>query len=151
MNSSIEPSTDLATRSATSELSWGLQDRAVWLEYALTVDQTAYEQGGSLFTAPKAGYEYVFVDVFIENTGERVLPYGPSFFTMRNSQGQITGPIVLVNNMNTTLGSGELEPKGTVTGSIAFEQPIDDQELELRFSPYSDTDEYVRIHLRDRK
>jgi len=112
----------------------------------LTVTEVQKSNGGD-FDTPKSGNEYVIVTVKIENAGEENISYNPFNFKMANSKGQILDQAFTIVNSDTELESGELAPGGTVSGSIAFEQPKDDPALQLQFEPSFWTSEMVKVNL----
>lgn len=100
----------------------------------LTVNEVSKSQGND-FDRPKSGMEYVIVKVTIENAGTKNIRYSPFDFKVANSQGQITDRAFTTIDSDTSLESGELAPGGKVSGTIAFEQPKDDEKLQLQFEP----------------
>ncbi len=88
-------------------------------DHRLTVTDVKKSTGGD-FDKPKPGHEYVVVSVNIYNGGKEDIPYNPLDFEMRNSKGNITKMTISMVNQNTALNSGQLAPKGQVTGSIVF-------------------------------
>lgn len=89
---------------------------------------------GNEFDKPAEGKEYVIVHVKIENNGDRQISYNPFNFKMKNSNGQIEDQGLITIDQETSLSSGELATGGTVSGTLSFEQPVDD-ELQLVFEP----------------
>lgn len=102
---------------------------------------------GSEFDKPKDGMEYIIVTVTIENAGKSNISYNPFDFKMSNSQGQITDMTFTTINNSNSLQSGELAPGGKVSGTIAFEQPIDDNKLQLQYQPSFWSDKTIKIDL----
>src|SRR5699024_8556670 len=93
---------------------------------------------------PSEGNEYVIVHVTIENNGEDKISYNPFNFKMMNSNGQIEDQGLIMVDSDTSLSSGELAPGGNVSGTLSFEQPIDDDGLKLIFEPsFWGTDEII--------
>lgn len=92
------------------------------------------KSSGSQWDNPKSGHEYVTVNVTIKNVGKSDISYNPYYFSMQNSQGQITDQAFTTIDSDTALSSGNLASGGQVTGTITFEQPIDDKELILKYS-----------------
>ena len=112
----------------------------------LTVNEVTKSSGGE-FDKPKDGYEYVIVKITIENTGSSNISYNPFDFTMQNSQGQISDIALTTVDQDTSLPSGKLAPGGKVTGTIPFEQPINDPLLQLQYKPDYFSDEVTKINL----
>lgn len=86
---------------------------------------------GDDWNRPKNGHEYVVVEVTIKNEGTSSKSYNPFDFKMQNSQGVITDMTFWTSDRDTSLSSGELAPGGSITGTIPFEEPINDPELTL--------------------
>lgn len=100
------------------------------------VEVTEVEKSsGDDFDKPSDGKEYVIVHVSIENNGDKEISYNPFNFKMKNSNGQIEDQTFTIIDNDTALSSGDLAPGGNVSGTIAFEQPIDDDGLQLIFEP----------------
>ncbi len=109
------------------------------------VEVTEVEKSqGDDFESPSEGNEFVIVHVAIENNGEDEISYNPFNFKMKNSDGQIEDEGMLIVDSDTSLSSGDLAPGGNVSGTLSFEQPKDDDGLELIFEPgFWGTDEIV--------
>lgn len=112
----------------------------------LTVTEVEKSDGDE-FDQPKSGNEYVIVHVEIENSGEENISYNPFNFKMANSEGQIVDQALTIIDSDTALESGELAPGGTVPGTIVFEQPVDDPELQLQFEPSFWSGDMIKINL----
>ncbi|MEG1179939.1 MAG: DUF4352 domain-containing protein, partial [Oscillospiraceae bacterium] len=72
------------------------------------------KDSGSAYEKPKAGHEFVIVEVTITNSSKSNITYNPYDFTMQNSQGNITDFTFHTGDRDTDLSSGELAPGGTV-------------------------------------
>jgi len=109
------------------------------------VEVTEVEKSqGSDFDTPSDGNEYVIVHVSIENNGEDDISYNPFNFKMKNSNGQIEDQGLITVDSDTSLSSGDLAPGGNVSGTLSFEQPKDDEGLQLIFEPgFWGTDEII--------
>lgn len=105
------------------------------------------KSSGSEFNKSKEGMEFVIVEVTITNTGEESLSYNSLYFKMQNSQGQIGNQTFSIVNADTALNSGELTAGGNVTGTIIFEQPINDSDLTLIYSPGLLSNDEIKIKL----
>jgi hypothetical protein len=112
----------------------------------LTVTEVEKSDGDE-FDQPKSGNEYVIVHLEIENAGEENISYNPFNFKMANSEGQIVDQALTIIDSDTALESGELAPGGTVSGTIVFEQPVDDPELQLQFEPSFWSGDLIKINL----
>jgi Telomeric repeat-binding factor 2. len=93
------------------------------------------KSNGNQFDTPSEGNEYVIVNVTIDNNGDKEISYNPFNFKMKNSNGQIEDQGLIMVDQDTSLSSGQLAPGGTVSGTLSFEQPIDDSGLQLIFEP----------------
>lgn len=107
------------------------------------VEVTEVEKSeGNEFDKPAEGNEYVIVHVSIENNSDEEISYNPFNFKMKNSDGQIEDQGLITIDNDTSLSSGELAPDGNVSGTLSFEQPKDDDGLQLIFEPkFWDTDQ----------
>ena len=127
---------------------YSIGEEAILGDGAITVTNVAKSQG-SEYIKPKTGKEFVIVSVTIENKGDKNLSYNPFYFKMQNSQGQqesITFSASVDNN-DTELNSGELIPGGKVSGTIAFEQPVNDEGLILIYSDSIWSSKEIKIKL----
>lgn len=88
---------------------------------------------GDDFDTPKKGSEYVIVTVKIENKSAEKISYNSFDWKMENSNGQETDTTFTTIDSDTTLSSGDLNPGGTVEGTLAFEEPKGDQGLKLNY------------------
>lgn len=110
------------------------------------VTDVEYSNGND-FDKPSEGKEYVIVTVSITNNSDEEVSYGSYHFKMRNSNGQIEDQSFTIVDSDTALSTGDLAAGGNVTGTLAFEQPIDDGELTLIFEPEFWSDKKVEIAL----
>lgn len=109
----------------------------------IEVTKVEKSQGGD-FETPSEGKEYVIVHVSIENNGDDEISYNPFNFKMKNSNGQIEDEGFIMVDSDTSLSSGDLASGGNVSGTLSFEQPIDDDGLQLIFEPsFWGTDEIL--------
>ncbi|WP_373894412.1 DUF4352 domain-containing protein [Virgibacillus sp. CBA3643] len=102
---------------------------------------------GSDFDQPSEGNEYVIVTVEIENNGDETISYNPFNFKMKNSNGQIEDTGMITVDSDTSLSSGELAEGGNVSGTISFEQPEGDEELQLLFEPSFWSEDQITFNL----
>ncbi len=101
-------------------------------DYILTVNEVTKAPSKG-YSTPKSGNEYVFVNVTIQNTGDKESPYNPFDFKIQDSNGnQTTDTFVSIDD---NLSSGTLASGGKVTGSLAFEAPKGDKGLKLIYQP----------------
>lgn len=84
------------------------------------------------YSTPKAGKEYVIVNVTVRNLGKDEVSYNPFDFKVQDANGaQESSTFAFLDD---SLSSGTLAPEGKVTGSIPFEVPVGD-EAKLIFQP----------------
>ncbi len=105
------------------------------------------KSAGDDFDKPKEGKEYVIVHVSIENNGDEDTSYNPYDFKMKNSNGQIEDPAFSIIDSDTALNSGELAPGGNVSGTMVFEQEIDDDQLQLIYEASFWSDKEIVFNL----
>ena len=105
------------------------------------------KSNGSDFDKPQDGNEFVIVNVTISNDGTDEITYNPYDFEMQNAQGQITDQAFTTVNTDTALHDGKLASGGTVTGTIAFEQPVGDEGLVLKYKANMFSNKEVKIKL----
>lgn len=105
------------------------------------------KSNGSEWDKPKDGNEFVIVSVTIKNGGSSEISYNPFDFKMQNSQGQITDQAFTTINNDTSLSSGKLAAGGSVSGSIAFEQPTGDSGLVLKYKSNIFSNKEIQVKL----
>lgn len=134
-NTSQTQTTPTSTQTVKSEekTEYNKGEEAILGSGAITV--TAVEKSqGSNYDKPSSGKEYVIVHVTIENKGTNNLSYNPYYFKMQNSQGQQENTTFTTIDQDTALNSGELIPGGKVSGTLTFEELINDQGLVLVYN-----------------
>lgn len=114
---------------------------------SILIVNTVEKSAGSEWDKPKSGNEYVIVNVTIKNAGDSEISYNPYDFSMQNSQGQITDSSFTMIDSDTSLSSGSLASGGEITGTISFEQPIDDEGLILKYSTNIFSSKEVKVKL----
>lgn len=105
----------------------------VKLKNNILVVNSIEKNAGSDFDKPKDGYEFVIVNVTIKNGGSSEISYNPYDFELQNSNGEITHITFTTVNSSTALHDGSLASGGQTSGSVAFEAPIDDSGLILKY------------------
>lgn len=88
---------------------------------------------GTDYDKPKDGKEFVIATVNIKNNSNDKLSYNPLYFKMQNSSGQIEDGTFSTVNQDTALKSGDLATGGNVTGTLIFEEPVNDKGLLLQY------------------
>lgn len=88
---------------------------------------------GTEWNKPAEGKEFVIVTIKIENKSKSKISYNGFDWKMQNSSGQEDSETFTTINNDTNLSSGDLISGGVKEGTIAFEQPIDDDSLKLNY------------------
>lgn len=127
------PIESIQERYQQEKTEYSIGEEAIWGDGAITVTNVEKSQGIEN-DKPSEGKEYVIVHVTIENKGESNLRYNPYYFKMQNSQGQQVNTTYTTVDQDTALHAGELIPGGKVTGTLTFEEPIDDDGLILVYN-----------------
>jgi len=138
-NGSVATSAQVA-KAPVEKAMYGINEAVKSNHTTVTVSKVK-KLNGSNYDKPKSGMEFIVVTVIIKNTGTGEITYNPFDFKMQNSKGQITDEAFTSIDSNTQLSSASLASKGEVTGTLVFEQPINDTALVLKYngSPLSDT------------
>ncbi|WP_273831903.1 DUF4352 domain-containing protein [Guptibacillus sedimenti] len=105
------------------------------------------KSNGNEYSNLKSGDEYVIVSVKITNNSKEEISYNPYDFEMSNSKGQILQQSFSSLHEDTALHSGDLVPGGNVEGTVVFEQPKDDEKLQLRYTVNFWRDRLIRVDL----
>lgn len=105
------------------------------------------KSNGNEWDKPKSGNEFVIVNVTIKNGGTSSITYNPFDFKVQNSNGQITDSAFTTIDSDTSLESGELASGGEVSGTIAFEQPVGDENLVLIYSASLFSNKEIKVKL----
>lgn len=98
----------------------------------MTVTKIEKSQGTE-YDKPKDGKEFVIATISIKNNANEKLSYNPLYFKMQNSSGQIEDEAFSTVNQDTALKSGDLATGGNVTGTVIFEEPVNDKGLLLQY------------------
>lgn len=88
------------------------------------------QYSGGEYDEARAGHTYLKCTVSIKNDSDRKVSYNPYDWRMVNSQGQEDDYIILMDVEN-QLESGDLIKGGTISGIIAFEEPLDSEWFRL--------------------
>lgn len=100
------------------------------VNYSITkVERT----NGKEFFEANDGKEYILISIKIENKSSEKISYNSLDWKLTDSKGDEQTYALWGTDNNTTLGSGDLNPKGTKEGSIAFEIKKGDNNLILKF------------------
>lgn len=102
---------------------------------------------GNEYILPQSGYEFVKVQVAIENDSSNQISYNTFDWKIKDSKGVIKDVAFVTYSVDGTLESGELAPNGKVSGFIIFEVPSGDTELVLQYNPSFWTDKTLEIKI----
>ena len=122
----------VVTEKATREKVFDMNDIITYnsIDYKVVKIETSK---GNNYKSPKAGHQFLIVTVYIKNNTGKKVPYSYENWTMSNSKGEEKKRIFSSINVDTALYSGELVIGGIKTGSMVFEQPINDPKLKMNF------------------
>lgn len=88
---------------------------------------------GVEFFEPEEGKEYIIINLKIENKSDEKIPYNALDWRLKDGSGDEKDYTIMGEPTNNELDSGDLNPKGTKTGTIVFEIPKGDKDLTLRY------------------
>jgi len=88
---------------------------------------------GTAYKTPKKGYEFIVVTLKLENNTNEKQKYSNKSWRLTNSKGEETSKIFIPIKDHSTLYSGSLVIGAQKTGSLVFEQPKEDPNLQLNF------------------
>lgn len=81
---------------------------------------------------PKEGYEYLAIEVSLENTVELEKLVALMSYSLQDDQGQRYSPVLLAGS---SPPKGKVGPKGKIAGTLTFEVPLGAKGLKLIFGP----------------
>ena len=122
----------VVTEKATTEKVFSMEDIITYNNVDYKVVKIETSKGNS-YKSPKAGHQFLIVTVYIKNNTGGKVPYSYENWTMSNSKGEEKKRIFSSINVDTALYSGELVIGGIKTGSMVFEQPVNDPKLKMNF------------------
>lgn len=102
---------------------------------------------GNQYIVPDSGNEFIKAAVTIENDSNNQISYNTFDWKIKTSQGVIKDVDGTAFTVDGALNSGELAPKGTVSGFLVFQVPSGDNGLKLQYSPSFWTDKTLEITL----
>jgi hypothetical protein len=102
---------------------------------------------GNQFITPQTGNEFLKVQVTIENNSNSEAMYNTFDWKLQDSKGVIKDVASAAYSVDGALNSGQLAPKGKVSGFLVFEVPTGDTSLTLRYNPSFWSDKKVEIKL----
>lgn len=105
---------------------------AIFKDIHYTILETERTKGKEYFEAGD-NKEYIILTIKIENKSDSKISYNALDWKMVDSTGDENSYAIWGGDNNTNLGSGDLNPNGTKSGTIAFEIPEGDENLTLRY------------------
>lgn len=146
-NSSTQTSTSSSSTSTdNSSKVYSVGEEATLGNGSVTVTKVE-KSNGSTYDKPKSGKEFVIVHVTIKNNGSSNLSYNPFYFKVQNSQGQQEDITFTTVDQDTSLQSGELISGGSVSGTVVFEEPVNDSNLTLIYQDSIWSSKSIQIKL----
>ena len=120
------------SQKATRDKVFGMNDVISYndVDYKIVKVETS---NGNAYKSPKEGNQFLIVTVYIKNNSSKKMPYSYENWTMSNSKGEENKRIFTSINVNDALYSGKLVIGGIKTGSMVFEQPINDSKLKMNY------------------
>lgn len=146
LNNSNNTNLTSTTSNQIEEKIYSIGEEAVLNSSVITVTDVK-KSSGDKWNKPDSGKEYVIVYVTIKNRGKRNMSYSQYDFKMQNNNGQIDTHSWVSLDTDTRLNSGELASGGNVSGTIIFEEPIDDAGLILLYSDNIFSSKQIKIKL----
>ncbi len=107
-------------------------ETATYKDVEYTITGISRTKGKEYFEAAE-GKEYVVITLKIENKSSEKISYNALDWKMVDSNGVEDTYAVFGSDTDTDLGSGDLNANGVKTGTIAFEVPIGDKNLTLKY------------------
>ncbi len=126
-------SSDSSNDEESSQKTEYTQDETVTYEDVNYTVTNVKKSAGTEYDTPKDGYEYVVITIKIENNSDEKISYNEYDWKMENSNGQELDCTYSIDDSDTALDSGDLKSGGNVEGSIVFEEPKDDDGLQLNY------------------
>ncbi len=117
---------------ATTEKIFSMGDLITYngVDYKIVKVETSE---GNYYKTPEDGNQFLIVTVYIKNNTGAKIPYSYVNWTMSNSKDEEKKIIFTSINVDDALYSGDLVIGGIKTGSMVFEQPINDPKLRMNF------------------
>lgn len=127
---------------------FNLNEKITYKNVNYTVTKVETSQG-TKHKHPKEGNEYIIVTVEYENKSDEKIRYSYKDWKMSNSLGEEKSRIFAPVNASNALYTGNLVIGGTKTGSMVFEQPIGDEQLQLHFYEYIEQSDTPAVSIPD--
>ena len=144
--SDTESDNKIQDLNGNAKTTFNVNETAVYEGANYTVTNVEYSNG-SEWDKPADGKQFVVVTVKIENKSDSKTSYNVYDWKMVNSQGQEDDQSFSTIDSDTNLGSGTLAANGTKTGTIVFEEPIDESSLKLQYYSNSLFDENSTLEI----
>lgn len=144
--SDTESDNKIQDLNGNTKTTFNVNETAVYEGVNYTVTNVEYSNG-SEWDKPADGKQFVVVTVKIENKSDSKISYNVYDWKMVNSQGQEDDQSFSTIDSDTNLGSGTLAANGTKTGTIVFEEQIDESSLKLQYYSNSLFDENSTLEI----
>lgn len=106
---------------------------ATYKDVEYSVVKVEKTQGTNEYIKPKDGYEYVKVTLKINNKSDKKISYNALDWQMVNANGIEDAWGSYTGDGDIKLNSGDLDAGGTVEGVLIWEEPVNDDNLRLRY------------------
>lgn len=138
--STLENEVTVNDINGNSKTIFNINETAVFEDVHYTVTNVEYSKGDD-WDKPSEGKQYVIVTIKIDNKSDSKITYNVFDWAMLNSQGQEDEESFTTIDSDTNLSSGDLVSGGTKTGTIVFEEDINETSLKLLYYSNSLFDE----------
>lgn len=103
------------------------------------------DQPAERFFTPKPGNRNVVVHVRHDNGSTKAISFNPFFFKLQDATG-VRRDLAIFVNRDDRLGSGELAPGAFVVGTLAFEVPVADKQLQLIYEQFGYSQTTIELY-----
>jgi len=93
------------------------------------------DQAAERFFTPKPGMHYVAITVRHDNGSPKEVSFNTFYFKVQDSNG-VRRDGSIFGTRDDSLKSGQLAPGGFVVGSLTFEVPVGDKQLQLIYEQF---------------
>lgn len=132
------------SESQGKKTNYGMNEPVVVKDVEYTVTNVEYSNGDE-WNVPADGKNYVVVTVQINNNSDSKVSYNMLDWKMVNSSGQEDSETFTTLYQDSQLNSGDLAPGGTKTGTLIYEEPVDDSLKLLYYSTMIDEEPQFEI------
>ena len=102
-----------------------------WRLTVMKIEDQAAEQ----YFTPKPGTHYVAVSVRHDNGSPKPVSFNTFYFKLQDASG-VRHSVSIFGGRDDRLSSGEIAPGAFVVGSLTFEVPVGDKQLQLIYEQY---------------